>query len=110
MSNVALGLTLVVACALIEGGAQLSFKLSRLRASQRALWTAIGIGAYLLEITLYTLALREIDVTIAFAMGSLSFVSVAILSRLVLNEKIDASRAVGLLLILCGVTLMGAQA
>jgi len=110
MSNASLGVALVVACAAIEGGAQLCFKLSRVHADRRLIWTAGGGVAYAAEVALYTLALREIDVTVAFAMGSLSFVAVAALSRLVLGERVSASRGAGLLLIVTGVALMGAQA
>lgn len=110
MSSIALGLGLVVACSLIEGAAQVSFKLSRVHEAQRIAWTVAGFAAYLTEVTLYTLALREIDVTVAFAMGSLSFVVTALLSSLFLKERISGVRGLGLLFILCGVTLMGGQA
>jgi undecaprenyl phosphate-alpha-L-ara4N flippase subunit ArnE len=110
VSHIALGLSLVVACSVIEGAAQVSFKQSRREARRRTLWTGVGFVAYAAEITLYTLALREIDVTVAFAMGSLSFVMTAVLSHLLLRERISALRGVGLLLILSGVALMGGQA
>jgi drug/metabolite transporter (DMT)-like permease len=110
MTGVTLGIALVVACAFIEAAAQISFKLSRLRPERRAAWAAAGGVAYACEVTLYTLALREIDVTVAFAMGSLSFVFVAALSRLVLKERIAFWRGAGLFFILSGVLLMGAQA
>jgi undecaprenyl phosphate-alpha-L-ara4N flippase subunit ArnE len=110
MSRVALGLTLVVICAILEAGAQICFKLSGLRPGRRMVWIAAGAGAYGCEIVLYTLALREIDLTVAFVMGSLSFVAVAGLSRILLREKITFPRGAGLLLILSGVVLMGAQA
>jgi drug/metabolite transporter (DMT)-like permease len=47
---------------------------------------------------------------VAFVMGALSFVTVALLSRLVLGEKISGVRGIGLLLILAGVAVMGDQA
>lgn len=110
MNRVALGLSLVVICAVVEAFAQICFKLSRLHPSRRTMWTAAGGAAYVGEILLYTLALREIDVTVAFGMGSLSFVAVAVLSRLILKERIAFWRGAGLFLILSGVVLMGAQA
>ncbi|MDP9102705.1 MAG: EamA family transporter [Pseudomonadota bacterium] len=110
MSPIALGLCLIVTCSLIEGFAQVSFKLSRVREAQRVMWTVVGFAAYLTEVCLYTLALRQVDVTVAFAMGSLSFVITAALSHLLLKERITGVRGLGLLLILGGVTLMGAQA
>ena len=110
MTRAWLGVLLVVICAVIEGGAQVAWKLSSRGGSRRTLWIATGVILYALEVTLYTRALTLIDVSIAFAMGSLSFVAVALLSRLILKERISALRAIGLLLILCGVTLMGGQA
>ena len=77
---------------------------------RRGLWIGVGAALYAVEIGLYTVALTLIDVSVAFAMGSLSFVAVAVLSRLFLKERISLMRALGLLLILCGVVLMGAQA
>ncbi len=109
MSRTWLGILLVVICALVEGGAQVSWKLSS-RGSRRGAWITAGILLYAVEITLYTRALTLIDVSIAFAMGSLSFVAVALLSRGILKERISPLRALGLGLILCGVTLMGGQA
>jgi len=109
VSHSLLGIALVVVCAVIEGGAQVSWKLSS-RGGRRGLWIAAGTVLYVAEIGLYTLALTLIDVSVAFAMGSLSFVAVAVLSRLFLKERISLMRALGLLLILCGVALMGAQA
>lgn len=110
MTRAWFGTLLVVICAVIEGGAQVSWKLSSRGGSQRTAWIAAGAVLYAIEIILYTRALTLIDVSIAFAMGSLSFVAVALLSRLVLKERISLLRATGLLLILCGVALMGGQA
>jgi len=110
VNSIALGLILVVTCSFIEGAAQVSFKLSRVHEDRRLIWTVIGFAAYITEVGLYTLALRQIDVTVAFAMGSLSFVVTAALSALILKERISGVRGIGLLLILCGVALMGGQA
>lgn len=110
MNRTALGLALIVTCAAIEGLAQIAWKASSLQPDRKALWIVAGTAAYGLEIALYTLALTAVDVSVAFAMGSLSFVAVAVLSRLLLGEKISRVRGAGLLLILTGVALMGEQA
>ncbi len=110
MTRAWLGVLLVVICAVIEGGAQVAWKLSSRHDARRMVWIAAGVVLYGVEITLYTRALILIDVSIAFAMGSLSFVAVAVLSRLILKERISLLRAMGLGLILCGVALMGGQA
>jgi drug/metabolite transporter (DMT)-like permease len=110
MNRVALGLVLIVTCAMIEGLAQISWKASSLHPARKWVWIGVGACAYGLEIVLYTLALRSVDVSVAFAMGSLSFVAVAAFSRLLLGEKISRLRGAGLLLILAGVALMGGEA
>ena len=110
MSRTVLGLCLILVCAVIEGLAQISWKTASVQPERSRLWIAVGVVAYGMEIALYTLALTLVDVSVAFAMGSLSFVSVAILSRLLLGEKISWMRGAGLLLILSGVALMGGEA
>ncbi len=110
MSRVALGLVLIVTCAVIEGLAQISWKASSLHPNRKVVWIMVGVVAYGVEIALYTLALQSVDVSVAFAMGSLSFVAVAIFSRLLLGEKVSQLRSLGLLLILAGVALMGGEA
>jgi len=80
-------------------------------------WVALvrGLGALGASWTPWALlaaplALTLVDVSVAFAMGSLSFVAVAVLSRLLLGERISLLRGGGLLLILGGVALMGGEA
>jgi drug/metabolite transporter (DMT)-like permease len=110
VNRTAVGLLLIVLCAAIEGFAQVSWKMSSKRPDRHWRFIAAGALFYGLEIGLYTFALTLVDVSISFAMGSLSFVSVALLSRVVLKEKISLMRGGGLLLILTGAGLMGGQA
>ena len=101
MNRTLLGLGLIIVCAVIEGLAQIAWKTASVRPDRSRLWIGLGVVAYGTEIALYTLALT---------LGSLSFVSVAILSRLLLGERISWMRGAGLLLILTGVALMGGEA
>ena len=110
MNRTVLGLGLILVCAVIEGLAQISWKTASVQPDRSRLWIGVGVVAYGTEIALYTLALTVVDVSVAFAMGSLSFVSVAILSRLLLGERISWMRGAGLMLILTGVALMGGEA
>lgn len=110
MNRTAFGLLLIVTCAVIEGLAQIAWKTSSRKPEHKHVWIAAGALAYGLEIILYTFALTAVDVSIAFAMGSLSFVAVALFSRLLLGERISWLRGAGLGLILCGVAFMGEQA
>jgi len=124
MSVDPLGLTLLVAAMAVESGAQLFLKLGAaggsglLRAGVRARaerifpagsgrpWVVLGVAAYALEILLYTLALGRLAVSVAFPLGSLCFVGVALLSRLLLGEAVGRARWLGIGLILAGVVLL----
>jgi drug/metabolite transporter (DMT)-like permease len=67
-----------------------------------ASWITLGVIAYGLEIFLYTLALHFLDVSVAFPLGSLCFVGVALLSRIFLGETVGRIRWLGVACILVG--------
>lgn len=110
MSETAAGVLLVVLCAIIEGFAQVFLKKSALAALRWRFWVALGVAFFILEALLYTKALRFLDVSTAFPMGSLSFVVVAILSQWLLKERVTRMRWIGVCLILVGVGLVMARA
>ena len=70
--------------------------------SRAATWITLGVIAYGLEIFLYTLALHFLDVSVAFPLGSLCFVGVALLSRIFLGEAVGRIRWFGVACILVG--------
>ncbi len=114
------GIALVVSAMAAESVAQLFLKVGaaggsacltppiRARASglkvlsRPAPWIAMGVGAYVLEAILYTLALARLDVSVAFPLGSLCFVGVALLSRVLLGEAVGPVRRAGVALIILG--------
>ncbi len=108
MSSVTLGIGLVVAGAAIESAAQLCLKLAATPTAGSAprAWLALGIGAYAVEVLLYTAALRWVDVGVAFPLGSLSFVGVALLARVFLGEAVSAKRLFGVGCIVLGAVLV----
>ena len=124
MSISTLGFILLVAAMAVESLAQLLLKIGAsggsgaLQPSLRAgavrcfgmtrtwPWISLGVGAYALEILLYTLALQRLDLSVAFPIGSLCFVGVALLSRLVLGEAVGFMRWLGVGFILIGVSLL----
>ncbi|HWM45805.1 MAG TPA: EamA family transporter [Xanthobacteraceae bacterium] len=113
MSGAMLGVSIVLVCTVIEGFAQVFLKLSALRtavSTVRYSWIALGIGFYIVEVALYTVALRLLTVSTAFAISSLSFVTVAVLAAWLLREQVTPARWAGILLILFGVTLIVAYA
>jgi multidrug transporter EmrE-like cation transporter len=118
------GILLVVAAAVVESFAQIFLKIGaaggpgilmppyRHRvarwpagASPKG-WLALGLLAYGVEIVLYTFALYFLDVSVAFPLGSLCFVGVALLSRIFLGEAVSHIRWLGVGCILAGTVLV----
>ena len=119
MSPRLVGLCCVTLAVLFEALGQLSFKvgaesvyarnntLSLLRQVWRQRVIVLGISFFAVEAVLWTMALRLLDVSLAFPAGSLCFVFVVVLSRLWLREQISSERWIGVSLILGGVVLIG---
>lgn len=106
MSTLAIGVALVVVCAILEGFGQISFKKSVSAARRQRAWIALGIGLSLCEILVYTSALRFLDVSTAFPLGSLAFVMVTLLSAWILGEAVSTTRWTGIGLIVAGTALI----
>jgi multidrug transporter EmrE-like cation transporter len=69
-------------------------------------WILAGVLCYGLEICFYTLALNCLEVTVAFPLGSLCFVGVAILSKIFLGEAVGRVRWLGVGCILAGTVFL----
>ncbi len=69
-------------------------------------WILLGVAAYGLEIALYTVALHHLDIGVAFPLGSLCFVGVALLSKLLLGEMLGGIRWLGIGFIIAGAILV----
>ncbi len=110
MTVTLMGLLIVVACAVIEGLAQVLLKKSTSAGSLARLWLALGVGLFLLEAVLYTAALQFLNVSIAYTVGSLSFVTVTLLSAWLLRERVTRIRWLGVAMILLGAALVAARA
>ena len=68
--------------------------------------TIAGLGCYGVAGLLYTLALRGIPVSIAFPSVSASYILVLIAARLWLGGTIQLTQGAGVVLIMCGITLL----
>lgn len=106
MTQIMLGVLIILGCTVIEGIAQVFLKISVLRVDMRYGWIALGVAFYLVEIGLYTIGLRLLAVSTAFAISSLSFVTVVVFAAWWLHEKVTPTRWLGILLILGGVTMI----
>lgn len=118
------GVFLVIAAALVESFAQMSLKVGAAGGpkilipfyhrqakrhplgSSAGAWIALAVLLYGVEILLYSLGLRNLNVSVAFPLGSLCFVGVAILSRLFLGEMVGKIRWLGVSCILAGAVLL----
>jgi drug/metabolite transporter (DMT)-like permease len=110
MSLTALGILLVVLCTVVEGFAQVFLKKSALTVPSARIWLVLGVIFFLMEALLYTGALRLLDVSTAYPIGSLSFVAITVLSKWLLQEHVTKTRWLGVGLILSGAALVAAHA
>jgi drug/metabolite transporter (DMT)-like permease len=109
MTQTAVGTLLAVFCAILEGFGQLFLKKSMLTAVRWPLWASLGVAVFCLEAVAYTKALVYLDVSEAYALGSLNLIAVAILSQWFLQEKVTKVRWLGVCLIFIGVGLVMAR-
>jgi drug/metabolite transporter (DMT)-like permease len=105
-----IGVSLVIVCSIIEGIAQVFFKKSALVAVRKPVWVGAGVALFILQAVIYTGALRLVEVSTAFPIGSIGFVVVALLSQRFLNEPVTGARWWGVVLIVLGVSLLAVQA
>jgi undecaprenyl phosphate-alpha-L-ara4N flippase subunit ArnE len=96
------GVILVVAAVAVESVAQLFLKIGATSVTAPKRWIGLGALAYGVEIALYTVALHFLDVSVAFPLGSLCFVGVALLSKIFLGEAVSRVRWIGVGCILAG--------
>ena len=100
------GISLVILSSAIEGFAQVCLKRSAMATAGKLPWLTIGILLFIFEALFYTGALQSLDISTAYPLGALSFVSVTLFSRWLLNETLDRKRWIGLALIVCGAALV----
>ena len=110
MSPTAFGVLLVVVRTMVEAFGQTFLKRSSVDVERRRRWILLGVLVLMVEIVLYSGALRFLAVSTAFPITSLSFVMVTLLSRWQLGEEVAPLRWVGVGLILVGTSLIVAQA
>ena len=110
MSPTAFGVLLVVVSTMVEGFGQTFLKKSAMDVARRQRWILLGVAVLIVEVLLYSGALRFLAVSTAFPITSLSFVMVTLLSRWLLGEQVTSLRWAGVGLILIGTSLIVAQA
>lgn len=118
MSTYMEGMLLVITAVLLESLGQLCFKKCAhhnehgthpwgvIKSSLQNHWMVCGTACFLTEAAIWTIALTKLPLSIAFPAGSISFVFVALLSALLLKERVGKQRWIGIGLILAGVVLV----
>ncbi len=109
MTGTAIGILLVVACAILEGLGQVFLKKSILTKVRWFLWISAGVLVLATEGLVYTEALRFLNVSVAFPILSLNLIAIALLSQWILNERVTKTRWIGVALIFAGAVLVMAR-
>jgi multidrug transporter EmrE-like cation transporter len=109
MSVTLIGMLLVLVCTAVEALAQISLKQSTRRPQRRLHWLVTGVALFAVEAVLYTAALQRLDVSVAYALGAMSFVMVALGSAALLGESLPRSRWLGIVCILAGCASLAAR-
>jgi small multidrug resistance pump len=74
-------------------------------------WTAFVLGGYALSIWLLTLIVRELPVSVTYAVWSgLGTAAIAVIGVLFLHESVDAFKIAGISLVIAGVVLLNLHA
>jgi drug/metabolite transporter (DMT)-like permease len=109
VTETTLGSLLAIACAGVEGFAQVALKQSTRPPSRRPPWIAAGVVLFAAEGVLYTAALQRLDLSVAYSLGALSFVTVSLLSACLLRESVPVLRWLGIVCIVAGTGLLAAH-
>jgi drug/metabolite transporter (DMT)-like permease len=110
MSAVSFGILLVCGCAVIEAFAQVALKLSAETKARRLAWIAASVGLFVVRALLYSSALRFLNVSVAFALDTLSLVTITLASMWLLQERVTPIRWIGIGLIAVGASMVAVQA
>jgi multidrug transporter EmrE-like cation transporter len=110
MSATVIGILLVVLSTVFDSFGEVSLKKSRLDRARQAHWIGAAVAFFIVQMGLYSVALRYLGVGAAFGIASLSFVMVALLSKFVLREAVTPIRWLGVCLIVTGTILIGGDA
>lgn len=105
---------LTLCAAIIASSSQLLFKKSvpRINTFMDVLrliknkWVVLGGVGYVVGLLLYLVALSGHDLSLVFPIFASSFIFVTLFSRVFLKERITILRALGVLLIFVGITIV----
>ena len=110
MSAPIVGMLLVLASSGVEGFAQICLKQSTRHPVRRTRWIFGGVTLFAIEALLYTAALQRLEVSVAYSLGAMSFVFVALGAAWLLGESLPATRRLGIACIVAGCAVLAARA
>ena len=97
------GIVMVGLAALLEGVAQVALKCAAgTTGARHTAWLGLGGALFVLEIGLYTRALKTLDIAVAYPLSALSYAAVVLAARILLGERPDRSRWASVALIVVG--------
>jgi drug/metabolite transporter (DMT)-like permease len=101
-----IGMLLVLACTGVEGLAQICLKQSTRQPARRIRWIGVGVALFVVEALLYTAALQRLEVSVAYSLGAMSFVVVALGAAWLLGESLPIARQLGIVCIVAGCAVL----
>ncbi|MBW7985115.1 EamA family transporter [Enterobacillus tribolii] len=72
-------------------------------------WIWIGVGSYVLEFVLWLAFLSLVPLSVGVMLGSINIVAIMIAGRIWFKESLSKWRLIGILLIACGVAVVGIE-
>lgn len=113
-----LTLLLWLANMLVDTGGQLAFKaaashegakpgLDYWKSLLTQKWIWIGILCYVAEFFIWMAFLSQVDLSSGIMLGSINIVAIMLAGRVLFHEKLTFWRVAGILLITCGVAIVG---
>ena len=101
--NLAIGLLLLAIATEVVA----TSSLSKAQGFTEPTWTALVVGGYIFSIWLLTLVVRDIPVSVAYAVWSgLGTAAITVVGVLLLDEGLDVFKVSGIALVVAGVVLL----
>lgn len=72
-------------------------------------WIWIGVSCYVIEFVLWLAFLSLVPLSVGVMLGSINIVAIMIAGRIWFKESLSKWRLIGILLIACGVTIVGIE-
>lgn len=72
-------------------------------------WIWIGVSSYVLEFVLWLAFLSLVPLSVGVMLGSINVVAIMIAGRIWFKESLSKWRLIGILLIACGVAVVGIE-